>query len=525
MVIKRIQRGFTLLEMTAAIFISTLLIIMSAPAIVWKIEEASMEGTGIYMGVIKSALEKYNVANHDALAPSTPLAVAGFVNPLKPTIAELKTAKYIASPSFPLITPQRLAVNIDTNRMNCPGPNCQIIGYAYTTTALNYIGTTEPRYDLVSAFLASPGVAGSGMAAHNGDTAFLRSATHRLPNPVAGNPGGLIAIATYLDEGIYSNFVKIGDSRDPNLSGKLTVAGVVTGKSNIETSDGVAACLRAALTTGGQVLANSTNCIRRAFLDGTNGQAGVADAAGTVRVLLDGSTGKVASFDASGRNAAGITYNGTNQSVVYSDNLLNNAGTAGIRADGSVFGTRGEFGAINISDTAVAGAACAKPNDVVKTFIGSQPALMICEGGVWQSASGLSIATVGGACSVSGATGISTTGVGQICVNGQWMSNTNRFGRFAATDNYDNVVHGTVITKPFCGAGGLPKVYMQVQGAVASEFITGPTTSQYASNFRMDETINPGFYTAIVDDSVGYGVGMGTPMPGYALVVTGCLYN
>ena len=160
-----------------------------------------------------------------------------------------------------------------------------------------YTGTTEPRYDLVAAYLSSPGAAGAGAASQIGAETVLRSANFTVPNPVVGQPGGIIAIGTYLDDGIYANFVRVQDTRDPDLLGKLTVAGDITGKMSVGTSDSVAACLRAALTNTGQIIANSSACIRRAFLDGNTGQAGVADATGATKVLLDGTTGDVASFD------------------------------------------------------------------------------------------------------------------------------------------------------------------------------------------------------------------------------------
>ncbi|UUZ66288.1 hypothetical protein LP417_35330 (plasmid) [Polaromonas sp. P1-6] len=509
--------------MTVAIFISTLIIIMGAPAVVWKTEEAGMEATGIYMGVIKTALEKYNIANHDALSLTVPLPIAGFPDPLAPTIDQLKTAKYIASPSFPSFTPQRLQVNTRITRANCPGSNCQIIGYAFTTTPLTYAGTTEPRYDLVAAYLASPGAGGSGVASHYGASGVLRSATYNVPNPVAGTPGGIIGIATFLDEGIFARFVKIQDTRDPDLQGPLTVAGQVTGKSPIGTSDGVAACLRAAMTTGGQVLANSTNCIRRAYLDGTNGQAGVADATGNTRVLLEGNTGGLSSFDSTGRNAAGIRYNGANQSVLYADNMQNSAGTAGVRADGSLYGTRAEVGTVNISNSATAGAACAIENDVVQGTVGGSPLLLICRSGVWSSTSGSPIASAGSACVVAGAPGISPAGVGLICVGGQWMPNTQRFGRFAATDNYSNVTHGTGIEKPFCPGGGDPKIYFVPQGVVGAKFDWSAGTTYYASNFRAIETATT--FIAVVDDTINYNAPGGNMLPGYSLAITGCYYN
>lgn len=516
------QRGFTLIEMTVVIFLSTLLALLATPAIVRYTEESGMVSTGVYMSVMKGALESYNLHNHEALANSLP--VVGFVTPLAPTIPELIAAKYIASPGFPTITPQRQQVRTTVSLANCPGPNCKIFSTAYTTTPLLYTGTVEPRYDLVAAYLASPGAAGAGAASQLGAEGVLRSANFSVPNPVAGTPGGIIAIGTYLDDGIYANFVRVQDTRDPNLLGKLTVAGDITGKANVGTSDGVAACLRAALTNTGDVLANSTTCIKRAWLDGTNGQAGVANAAGATKVLLDGTTGDVSSFDATGRNAAGVRYDAFGKSVVYSDSLQNTTGSAKLFENGVVEGVRGNFQTVTINNSAVAGAACPVPNDVVRSTVGVTPILLICSGGIWRSSTGTEVAASLTACVVDGAPGLTPGGVSQICVGGFWIPTKERFGRFAATDNYANVRHGDVIAKPVCSPGGIPKIYFTPQGLVNAEFVVSPLITQYVSNFRVDELASPGNYTAIVDDTVGFGALSGNPLPGYALAVTGCFY-
>jgi hypothetical protein len=49
--------------------------------------------------------------------------------------------------------------------------------------------------------------------------------TWTLSNPVAGQPAGVVAVRVGSASSAYGQFVRIGDSRDPNLAGNLTVAG------------------------------------------------------------------------------------------------------------------------------------------------------------------------------------------------------------------------------------------------------------------------------------------------------------
>ena len=49
--------------------------------------------------------------------------------------------------------------------------------------------------------------------------------TWRLDNPVPGQPAGVVAVRVGTASSGYGQFVRVGDSRDPNLQGDLTVAG------------------------------------------------------------------------------------------------------------------------------------------------------------------------------------------------------------------------------------------------------------------------------------------------------------
>jgi hypothetical protein len=507
------QRGVLLLEAMVYIMFVALLAIWGASYTLKQIEDHGMESTAVYMTILKTGLEKYNATNRDELAAGlsvkqpacgpTPRAGAQIINPLAPSVAELVAGLCISAPGFPATTPQNQGVATKIELQGCPGVSCRLFATAYTTTPLQTRG--NDRYDLVAAYLQAS--KGSGAASQSGDEGFLRSPYMRTANPVLGSggtpAGAVLAIGTYFDEGIYANFVKLNDVRPINLNNTLTVAGDITGKNNIGTNDGVAACFRAALTNGGQVIARASDCL--------------------ARVILDGNTGNVTSYDATGRNAAGIRYAG-NSSTLYADNLQNNNNTAGIRADGTVYGVTGAFGTVNISNSAVLGGACTTNNDMVRTTIGGNPALLTCVGGVWRLTGGTAGGASGGACSVAGAPGITASGVGLICVNGVWATNSDRFGRFAATDNYDNVTDGTIIAKPSCAANGVPKIYFTPQGMTNVEFKLSATISQYVSNFRASETATT--FVVVIDDTVNYGVAKGNPLPdSYAMAITGCYYN
>lgn len=500
----RLQRGVLLIEAMLYLVLASLATIYLSSYTLRTIEDGGMESTATYMKILKTGLEKYNLTNRDQLAVASTVrqpacaAVAGrsgvfLVNSLAPTLQELIDGQCIAAPGFRTTTPQNMGVTTRIERTNCPGTSCALFAVAFTNAGITTGNSNgEPRYDLVAKYLQS--TEGSGAASQFGNEARLRSSYYNVANtvttPSGGAAGGVLAIGTYFDEGLYGNFLRMGETRSVTINNSLTVAG------NSGTTDGVSACLRAALTSNGQVLARATNCLTRASMDGNNGN--------------------ITSFDATGRDAAGVRYSG-NSSVVYADSLQNNNNTAGIRADGTVFGT-----AVNISASAVAGAVCTNENDIVRSG-GTNSSLLLCRSGQWRLIGGLQEGTVNAVCNPEGAPGISTTGVGLICQGGRWMSNTSRFGRFAATDNYENVVHNTQIAKPICGSAGRPIIYLMPQGISTAAYPLSPTSTSYVANFRVRE--DPTVYTILIDDTLGYNVAAGSATDSYALAIAGCYYN
>lgn len=538
MTIKRLQRGFTLIEMTAAIFISTLIIIMSAPAVVWKVEEAGMEATGIYMGVIKTALEKYNITNHDALSPVVPLPILGFVNPLAPTIPELRTAGFIASPGFPTNTPQRLQVLTGINRTNCPGAMCQIIGYAYTATPLTYIGTAEPRYDLVAAYLASPGAGGSGLASQNGNEGFLRSATYNLPNPVAGNPGGIIAIATFLDEGIYARFVKIADTRDPNLQGGATVSGALPSGNTLQVNG--KANVTGNLDTGGDIVltdaGTGTVCVR-ILLAGQidvncngvlNAKAGTfTGPLGTVKV---GDTATAYTVDTAGKirgqqgfySAVGSVFGDNSMGIRMYSTAFTVQNWTGIDAlavqdDGRMGARTSQTSPIlGLSDPVAAGSACGSSaalapataatnaaTTTIRALVGG--GFAVCANGSWTPV--VQPGILGGACSPEGSNATAPNGLQLLCSGGQYVSLADRFGTLVLSESV-TVSDAWGVAKPACASGSSnSRIYLLVKDEAQN--------LQYVNRYTVD---SGGWWVVYIRD------GLGAPVAGSVVAQTYCVY-
>ncbi len=85
--------------------------------------------------------------------------------------------------------------------------------------------------------------------------------TWTLANPVAGQPAGVVAVRVGTASSAFGQFVRIGDTRDPNLQGKLSVAGDTLFGNGATTSE-----FRSALQVDAQPLelrdASGTACVR-----------------------------------------------------------------------------------------------------------------------------------------------------------------------------------------------------------------------------------------------------------------------
>jgi hypothetical protein len=507
----RRARGFALVELAAVIALSTLLVAWKAPQLVRDVEDASMDSVGVYMQVLNRAVEKYNLSNHAALASGAP--VAGFADPMAPTIAELRTARYLANPEFPTtITRQAIPVAVRIVPQNCPGADCQIFGVSYATAPMTF-GTNNTRYDLVARFLQAS--AGAGAASSSSDPGIIRSAAFNVPNP-NGAVGGTIAIGTYVDEGLYQRFVQIQDTRDPDLQGNLTVAknvnvhqdlnvggnAVVQGATTLNgplTANDV--LVNQSLTSNGPVQINNTltttgdarvGCVKLQAGDGRGGfncldpndvPAGWGGGVRAWDVVAGGSVGS------GERTPSGW------QKMNY---MSRDATEAFVHSDGRVEAPRvvpmGVYAPLS---------GCNLDGAIGKSSYGAG-SLVVCSGATW-----LPLVTVAYQtwCPTNGSLGVNAAGDSVVCQNNQWMSTRDRMGKWSVQDE-QMVRSEWGVGKPACGSGGQSMIY-----AVPQSISTNGTAYSTFS-----ATDYGGYWIVHLLDQFG------APTDSWALVQAGCWY-
>ena len=459
-----------------------------------KLELAGIQGDGL--SIARGAGEAYSQENYTLLQKGSPVSKNGItLNPgtalgqsYRPTVANLLAMGYLPT-GFSVDgsfsngqAPGTYQFKLDRTPAGCElitnGASCDVGGLVYLDKPIVAAGSTEPDGPAMSAIASKiGGNAGFTMLPQPSQLSGMGGAW-TAANPLAGNPAGVVAARFGFGSSGLNNFVRLNDTRDPNLQGDLSVAGTITGRDDVGTSDGVTACLRAALQTDGQIVAKATNCLVRGYIDPNTATIGVTNAAGATSAAMDGNTGT-------------------------------------ITASGSVSGKL-----LNASTLALPGDACALENDIANTGpMASAAGLLVCRGNVWRNPA-MVTSTPGSICSINGGIAVNsanqetllcqsgryvslnqliktavagdpcptdtamaqtTSGAALICQSGTWTNIVDRMGKFAfqaaTMVTVSTTSQGAWVAAPTCYANGVPKIYLipksEEQIGYINHFATG----------------------------------------------------
>lgn len=526
------QRGFVSFEVAAALLVGSLVAFYAWQATTRSEETKLAAIQADQLDSVRDAAHRLVMSNYAAYQAGAPITRNGVTlaagtsvgQAQRPTIANLRAMDLgvTSTPDtgfYKTLAGAGYDVRITRDPIcttSSASPDCRVTGLVCLDRPLNVHGGAATETDAHGLGVMVGQLGGQGLISLPGNASRVISAdgSRNLANPQGDVPGVVCAAFGWGTEG--DDYLRLADTRDPDFRGNVSVAGAVTA-SSVGSGSGTRAdgsrCSLAEILSSGQVIARSGTCIQRVFMDGATGRLGAADAAGTTRVLADGSTGAITSADASGARA-GIRYNGLGQSEVYADNLLNNAGTAGIRNDGSVFGTNANFsgtttmGNAVLNATAAIGSACSPDGGMSWTVQGTRWVLARCTGGVWTTTSGFREGSIGSACgATNGVPGIDPSGALLICQGGSWVSMLERSGRavFMASTLVQN---GSVVPRPTClsGSSGTSAFL-----ALGSEQQAIQAVNRYITQTGANWTVS------IVSET-------GAPIPGEHVLMAYCLY-
>ncbi len=492
--------GFSLLELVVVLAIGTFITaVVSTQRLLEDAESALAHGMAQYLMQIRDGVVEYQRQYFGELASGA--AISGVAVPAAPTVAELKALHVLASVT-PDTGPLGLIAGVHISTSDCPGSACTLSALVHAPGALRVPRTgATPRYDLANVAVAT--MAGAGGMSQPNDPTQIRGLAFVLPNPVAGQPGAVIAATAFLNTAAYNRFVRINDTRDPALLGNLTAQGnlSITGSTQLLGTTTVGATLTVAqsaafganlaavgpVSSASAVGAGDTAC-QRAWLQADGQIVARPDCGGTRETVIDPATGLIATRQAgvdrvqsavSGNASFSLRDAGNALRTRLVDNGQVQAYDSGgiLRAliDGAT--GRGSLQSINLTSSFAAGTACAAANDMVADAATSGTVLM-CRNGIWTPA-GLPQVLAGVACATTGALGVDSSGVALLCRGGIWQNMHDRISRSVLMARY-LVTDGTAIPKPDCPAGAVASVVL-IPNEAGADYANAPPRNRFTA--------------------------------------------
>jgi prepilin-type N-terminal cleavage/methylation domain-containing protein len=474
---RRRSRGFTLIELTVALAISTILAVVYES---WKsvetAETAATQTTAQYLLTVRGALAQYQQDYFTNLSNGT--AITGYANSLAPTIAELKADSLRLPSGLPSKTPGGQSALIQITRTGtCPGTTCQINGLVYLNGAFTIPRTgTTTRMDLAIQTLEA--MNGAGGVSTLSTPGTISGGAGSATNPV-GSVAGVVGAFTYLDNAFWQQFVRINDTRDPNLQGNLTVAGnetfggtlAVTGATTLSSTvavSGAATLGNTLAVTGATTLSNGVTVTGDSDVTGRV----VTKASGCERVVMDPSGGSV---QASNTSCVKQVVMDASSGTIYANNT---SGTTVVKMDGGAGRVTSQMGLFTA--TATANASCGtgySAGDMVRDA-DTTGTILVCQSGVWKRP-GLASGTEGSTCSVDGSLGQDSTGAALICRSGAWSNLSNRVTKSVLMARY-SVYDGNSVPEPTCGTGGTASILVTPED-VAADYSGTPPRNRFTA--------------------------------------------
>lgn len=486
------QAGTLLVELSIFLAITTFIAVVSSGKLKADLDDVVAESTGTYMLSVKGGLDSFLSSTFDDIArgrydvvrSGTSAGPGGSGRPAYPSfrlertlgdgteefslaLLDLRRAKNVPS-GFPAAAPLGNAPLIKVVRSGgatCPGTQCRIDAVAYTSRPLNSGIARFGDSNMVGKFLMS--TAGYGMAAQLDNPAELRGATGAFANPVDLGMDGIVGVHALLDTTMYEQFVRIRDTRDPDLQGNLSVAGttnlnVVNVKGDLGVGDDGAGKHCVELRPEGRVIVSCEGLV----------QASKGEFAGSKQTVVDGTVGVTTKglVDSDG----GLRVRGTAVTAVGEDDGLDirlgaDAGVAIRRQDGNdtrVESTQFDAEKMRLRN-ALPTVRAAQPCSAEQLGMmaqTSQGAVAYCnnagsQGMIWMEF--MRVATEGDRCgadTVPGSLAQGTAGT-LVCRNEYWRKLSDQYSALTLVASRI-VANGDTIPKPACGNMGSSLIYL-----------------------------------------------------------------
>lgn len=418
---RRSERGFTIIELGVVLTVIGIMASVYARYGASIGQEQRGKLIGQTVATVHNAAEDYarryraEILNNTAITAPAVVAVTR-----APT-----TAEFFALGQTPNLISAAVArggniqIRLSPSPVGCVMPACEIQILTYLDApVLNSNENVVARGVLAAATREAGARAG-------GSESFAPTRLRGLDgmwdaaNPVAGNPVGIFAMMSSTADIGSSQYVRIRDSRDPDLQGPLTVAGNVAANGSL-TATG-ATTLNGATTINNTLAVTGTAAVGRLQVN----DVGVAGGACPANTFIKDASGLLLScvagqWKVQGDSSCIANYSDLNY-LQDSTRCYNGAGNPNSPAGGEWFFLE-VFRHVNPANYYTAQRVIGMTGAATgKVWIRNQQSNVSGAGwGPWQLV--INGSDVGAACSPEGATATAANGLGLLCVNGLFRS-------------------------------------------------------------------------------------------------------
>lgn len=232
---RQVQLGFALIELAIAALLTTLLAVWGANALVSVMNEAGAKANAQWMLAVREGarqyLERYGQELRRAQSPHD-LKDAGFVDWSMPQLLELR-ADGLLPKDLPLNVSRGNSAQIRVLRDGqCPGAHCVLGALIHSVRPFTQGSSGRVDEQAIAQWLLATDGLGGWVSRR--DDQVVRGATFSIPNPAwrgsALSPGTVAVMVRSAGEGAY---LRVRDSRDPDLQGSLKVRDTITAGADL----------------------------------------------------------------------------------------------------------------------------------------------------------------------------------------------------------------------------------------------------------------------------------------------------
>jgi len=219
------QRGVSMVMMAIALAVVAIGLLGLARSQIRTAGERSGQALGLSIDAVSDAVNQYRTTNIAALTLAVPV-VAGFANPMAPTVAELKTAGYLnTNVSNSLAEYGTYSIAMFKSPAGCVGPSstCTVWSRIHLPNPIVDKANGQPNVFVLSALSGGVKESSSYSAQPTPATIVGGNGGWSIANPDPANRAGIFVVVAGLG-GVDGPWLRVQDPRDPDFRGPNVTA-------------------------------------------------------------------------------------------------------------------------------------------------------------------------------------------------------------------------------------------------------------------------------------------------------------